>query len=126
MTSTVVVTGMGVISPFGRGVAALWEGLRAGRAAIGPITVFDTSAHRTQIAGQVPEGEDSEDLRSMAPRARARLTRAERFALEAAFEAVRAAGLDPRAIPEGAGVFFGSSAGGMLEAESYYRDLRGP
>ena len=39
----VVVTGLGAVTPFGVGVARLWEGLLAGRSAIRPITGFDTA-----------------------------------------------------------------------------------
>ena len=36
-TRRVVITGMGAISPQGVGAAALWQGLREGRSAIGPL-----------------------------------------------------------------------------------------
>ncbi|NTV65183.1 MAG: beta-ketoacyl-[acyl-carrier-protein] synthase II, partial [Oscillochloris sp.] len=47
----VVITGMGVISPFGIGVEAFWGGLVRGRSAIGRITHFDPSSFPCQIAG---------------------------------------------------------------------------
>jgi 3-oxoacyl-[acyl-carrier-protein] synthase II len=48
----VVVTGLGVESPIGRGVAAFREALRAGRCGGGPITVFDASTISTHIAAE--------------------------------------------------------------------------
>ena len=49
----VVVTGMGSISPHGRGVSALWDGLLAGQPAFRDITLFDASPFRSQSAGEV-------------------------------------------------------------------------
>jgi 3-oxoacyl-(acyl-carrier-protein) synthase len=49
----VVITGMGCVSPHGRGVAALWDGLLAGRSALVPLTLFDASAFRNPLAGVV-------------------------------------------------------------------------
>lgn len=114
----VVVTGLGAVSPHGIGVERLWEGLRAGRAAIAEIDLFDAGRHRTQLAGQsVPEPVAGET------RAARRLTRTDRFAVRAAREALQQAGLlDTQEVAE-AGVFFGSSTGGMLEGERVYFDV---
>jgi len=49
----VVVTGMGVIAPNGIGLEAFWDSLVAGRSGIGPITLFDASAFKSRIAGEV-------------------------------------------------------------------------
>jgi 3-oxoacyl-[acyl-carrier-protein] synthase II len=58
----VVITGLGAVSPHGRGVATLWQGLLDGRAAFKPITLFDAKVFRNPLAGEVdgyaaqPEG----------------------------------------------------------------------
>ena len=49
----VVVTGLGVISPLGNTLAETWEGLINGRSGAGPITQFDASKYKTQIACEV-------------------------------------------------------------------------
>jgi 3-oxoacyl-[acyl-carrier-protein] synthase II len=49
-----VITGMGVVSPFGIGRAAFGAGLTEGRSAVGPIRCFDASAFPTRVAGEVP------------------------------------------------------------------------
>lgn len=52
----VVVTGTAALSPFGAGVAALWDGLVAGRVGTGPVTRFDTAPYSTSYGGEVPAG----------------------------------------------------------------------
>lgn len=51
----VAVTGLGVVSPLGVGVEANWDALVNGRSGIGPITRFDASNLKTQIAGEVKD-----------------------------------------------------------------------
>ena len=119
------VTGIGAVCGLGWGAGALWQGLRAGRTAIGPFTRFDHSSHRTHLAAEVPEADSPPwDLARLCPGWR-RLSIADRFALFAALEAVEQAGLDPTgtAPPEDVGVYFGSSTGGMYESESFFADL---
>ena len=48
-----VITGMGCISPHGRGVSALWSGLLAGKTAFSAPTLFDASMFRNPLAGVV-------------------------------------------------------------------------
>ena len=50
----VAVTGLGVVSPFGAGVKAYWEGISSGACAIRPITLIETDGFRCQIAAEVP------------------------------------------------------------------------
>src|SRR6202035_3748303 len=115
----VVVTGVGAVCGFGWGGAPLETGLRAGATALLPFSRFDHSRHRTHLAAQVPEPPSgvAASFPALPP-----LTQADRFALFAAAEAVSQAGL---AAPLGpaAGVFFGSSTGGMFETELFYREL---
>src|SRR5260370_22536524 len=50
----VVVSGLGVVSPYGAGVKSFWTGLAAGTCAIKPITLIDTEGFRSRIAAEVP------------------------------------------------------------------------
>lgn len=52
--SAVAVTALGVCSPGGVGVSALWEALATGRAHHPPITAFDVEGATLRSAGQVP------------------------------------------------------------------------
>jgi 3-oxoacyl-[acyl-carrier-protein] synthase II len=108
----VLVTGLGVVSPYGVGRAAFWEGLAAGRCAIGPIGLFDTTGFRTRIGAEVPRG-------TILSRVSPRRARADRFAVAAVDEAVQDAGLS-RAELCPAAVIVGGIGGGMLEAETWF------
>jgi 3-oxoacyl-[acyl-carrier-protein] synthase II len=52
---TVVVTGIGPVTPIGLGVEDFWAGATSGRNGIGPITRFDTSDLPATLAGEVHE-----------------------------------------------------------------------
>jgi 3-oxoacyl-(acyl-carrier-protein) synthase len=125
-SDAVAVTGIGAVSGLGWGVAPLWDGLRAGRSAIGPFQRFDHALHRTHIAAEAA-GEPPADLvRAVA--GWDRLSIADQFAVAAAVEAAGQAGLSlplDESMDEGreAGVFFGSSTGGMWEGEAFFRDF---
>jgi 3-oxoacyl-[acyl-carrier-protein] synthase II len=86
----IVVTGMGVISPLGVGIEPFWEGLAAGRSAIGRISHFDPSGFPCQIAGEVPGFAPQEFMDAKEAR---RMSRSSLFAVAAARMAVAAAGL---------------------------------
>jgi len=110
--SRVVVTGLGVVSPYGVGVQKFWEGLAAGECAIRPITLFETDGFRSRIAGEVPR-----DAVARLP-ASQRRSRADRFALAAAREAFADSGIHSERAE--AGVIVGAVGGGMLEVEEWY------
>jgi len=126
----VVVSGIGAVSGFGWGVEPLWTGLRAGATAIRPFVRFDSSQHRTRLAAEVPAAPPAPGATPAGlATGRSRLSFADRFAVAAAAEALAGAGLgetlgggeDERSAPAAgaAGVFFGSSTGGMWESENY-------
>ncbi len=52
---TIVITGIGVVSPVGFGRDAYWTGLREGRTGFSEIGLFDTSGLNVHVAGEVPE-----------------------------------------------------------------------
>jgi 3-oxoacyl-[acyl-carrier-protein] synthase II len=55
MSRRVVVTGVGLVTPLGTGVAKTWDGLCAGKSGIAPITRFDASDFMVQIAAEVKD-----------------------------------------------------------------------
>ncbi|NJO05694.1 MAG: beta-ketoacyl-ACP synthase II [Chloroflexaceae bacterium] len=81
----VVITGLGLVTPFGIGIAPFWNGLSTGRSAIGPITLCDVSDSACKIAGEV-RGFDPHDF--MEPKEARRMSRGSQFAVAAARLAV--------------------------------------
>ena len=55
MARRVVVTGLGMVTPLGTGVAENWEAVCAGKSGIGTITKFDASGFASRIAGEVTD-----------------------------------------------------------------------
>ncbi|MGE0708922.1 MAG: beta-ketoacyl-ACP synthase II [Planctomycetota bacterium] len=111
----VVITGMGAVSPFGLGVPALWEGVKAGKSAIGPITLFDTADFPVHFGGEVrgfdPNAHfDRKEVRH--------LDRVTQFALLCADEARADAGLDLDSVDRTrVGAIVGSGIGGLDTTE---------
>jgi len=50
----VVITGLGVASPLGIGIAGFWDALIDQRIAVAPIKAFDASTLPTRVGGEVP------------------------------------------------------------------------
>lgn len=123
---SVVVTGMGIVSPLGHDVELFWNGLKAGRSGISVIDHFDVSGFGTKIAGQVRDF----DPEALFGRKDARkMDRFVQFAVYAAEQAVRDAALDPGRIDrERFGVYVGTGIGGITtltdNMEAYQQ--RGP
>ncbi len=111
MTGRVVVTGVGLVTALGLGVEATWRGLVAGERALSEVTLFDTTAYRARIGGQVRAELPHEDA-DRDPS----WSRTTAMALAAAREAMRGAGLAGGAAR--AGLVVGGTVGGMLETEA--------
>ena len=124
MERRVVITGMGVVSCAGNSVPAFWESLLAGRSGIGPITLFD-AAGLPSAAGEVR----GFDLPELSPKEKRRMARCTRFAVGAAGEALRSAGLETspekRADdPFRFGALISCGAGGLEVYDQGYEALR--
>jgi 3-oxoacyl-[acyl-carrier-protein] synthase II len=98
----VAVTGMGTVNPLGLSTKEFWEGLAAGKSAIGPITHFDASNFRVKVDAEV---HDFDATGYMDLKAVDRTSRTIQFAIAAAKEAIQSAGLDmARENPDRVGV----------------------
>lgn len=126
MTTRVVVTGVGALTPVGLDAPSTWANLLEGQSGVARITLFDPGPYPIQIAGEVkgfnPEDHfDRKELRH--------LDRNVQLAVVAARQAARDAELSPDG--DAVGVIFGSAAGGagtLIEqvkilAERGYRKL---
>ncbi len=117
---SVVVTGMGVASPLGCSVAALWEGLLAGRSGVVALAEPEFAGLRSRIAARVPPFETGSYFDRKEAR---RMSRASQLALVAAAEAVAQSGLcEGGADLDRVGVMIGSSIGGFSAADPFFRD----
>jgi beta-ketoacyl-acyl-carrier-protein synthase II len=89
----VAITGLGLVTPLGNDTAAAWNGLLAGRSGVAPITRFDASGFPVRIASEVKAFDprhaiEDRKLLKFANRSHA-------FAVAAAEEALRDAGIRP-------------------------------
>ncbi|EGL18904.1 MULTISPECIES: beta-ketoacyl-ACP synthase II [unclassified Paenibacillus] len=107
----VVITGMGIISPLGNGVAPFWERLVQGQSGISRIDTFDTTRYKSKIAGLVRDF----DGEAIFGRKEARkMDRFCQFALAAADQALLDAELNlDMTDRERVGVYVGSGIGGI-------------
>ncbi len=112
----IAITGMGVVSPVGYGVAAFWSGLIRGVSGISAIERFDTSDMRVGRGGEI---KCLPDLPLDAPPLSA--CRTSQFLIHAAIEAMQQAGL---CTGPGLGVVIGSALGGIGEAERFQAQPR--
>lgn len=117
----VVVTGIGVVSPFGVGVDKLWDSLTAGKSAIGKITAFDASALTSQVAAQVNDFDPFEYVNKKEGR---RMDRFLHFALASAKMCIEDSGLEiTDENRHRIGVSIGSGIGGMATLEDTHKKL---
>jgi len=112
----VVITGLGILSPIGIGVAANWENIRAGRGGITRITHFDATGFPSLIAGEV-KGFDPAAFGISEKEAR-RMDRFIQLGMAAAIEAFRDSGIVvTEQNAERIGVHLGSGIGGLGTVE---------
>jgi 3-oxoacyl-[acyl-carrier-protein] synthase II len=124
---TVVITGVGVISPVGIGQEAFCQGLSAGRDGIEEITAFDTTPFRSKKGGLVKGFDPKAFIPLLKIR---RLDRASQFAIAATRMALEDAGIIiGKDIPAGrTGIILGSGFCGLVNSEAFHEAqvLRGP
>jgi 3-oxoacyl-[acyl-carrier-protein] synthase II len=126
MSRRVVVTGLGAVSPLGNDIESTWQGIRAGKSGIGPITHFDPADFPAKIAGEIRDFDPTEYMDKKEARKMAYFAQ---YAVAGATQALRQAGLaDGGYDPERAAVILGNGIGGFEVIESSYRTLfdKGP
>lgn len=122
----VVVTGLGLVTPLGCGVAPVWNRLIGGESGIKPIEHFETSDLAARIAGIVPRvdgrgggGPDYEGAFDpdavMSARERKRFDEFILYGIAAADDALADAGWSPQSDEDQTrtGVLIGSGTGGL-------------
>ncbi|MBR3772442.1 MAG: beta-ketoacyl-ACP synthase II [Clostridium sp.] len=116
MSRRVVITGMGAITPIGNNVDEFWEGLRNGKVGIAPITRFDASNFKVNVAAEV-KGFNGKDY--LDPKACKRLDLFSQYAMVAAREAMKQSGyVVTEENADRIGCIVGSGVGGMQTQEN--------
>ncbi|TPG72682.1 beta-ketoacyl-ACP synthase II [Pseudomonas arsenicoxydans] len=131
----VVVTGMGLVSPLGSGVEAVWERLLAGRSGLRNLPDEVVADLPAKVGGVVPTVEEDAEAgfdpnRATPPKEQKKMDRFILFAMEAARQALEQAGwqaLDAQA-QERTATIIGSGVGGFGAIADAVRttDSRGP
>lgn len=107
----VVITGMGTVNPLGNSVKDTWDGVRAGKCGIAPITHFDTTDFKVKLAAEVKDLDTAEILGA---REIKRMDIFTQFACVAAKEAMSDSALDMTVEnPDRCGCIVSSGIGGL-------------
>jgi 3-oxoacyl-[acyl-carrier-protein] synthase II len=114
----VAVTGVGIVSALGATRETTWQRMVEGACGVRPVTLFEVTGYRSQVAAEVPLADMESDE---TPLQRRRLSRADRIGLRAADEALADAGLldvpfDRRRV----GVMLGAGTADLIRNESYF------
>ncbi len=115
----VVVTGLGIVSPLGCGVEAVWSGIKASRSGAYRIDDFQVDDLACQIACRIPLGSKSEGKYNpdewQEPKEQRKVDPFITFALAAADQAIADSGIELKTQQdqERAGVLIGSGIGGI-------------
>ncbi|MEI7879740.1 MAG: beta-ketoacyl-[acyl-carrier-protein] synthase family protein [bacterium] len=114
---TIVVTGMGAVSPYGIGVPRLWDALCNGESAIGDLTRFDLKDFAYTRGGEIRDFHLPKDCAATG----ANTDLATQFMLAAAAEALR----EGFPAPSETGVVLATNFGGINSGENVITGLLG-
>lgn len=122
MTRRVVITGMGLLTPLGRGLKTNWTRLVNGQSGISKIRYFDVSDYASKIAGQVPFGDGEGEFQPssvLSPKEQRHVDPFILYGITAGLDALADSGYTPMTEEESerAGVLFGSGIGGVQSIE---------
>ena len=121
-----VITGIGIISPYGMGVDKFWNSLIEGKSGISKIENISLEGHTVHVAGEIKNFEEFSTIDSKDSK---RMDRYTQFAVMAADEAVKDSGISTENVdPYRFGVIVGSAAGGFATFEKQHHIIieRGP
>jgi len=122
MKRRVVVTGLGAITPIGNSVEEFWNGVKEEKIGFGPITHFDAEEYKCKLAAQVKDFDAGQYMDKKAAR---RMELFCQYAVAAAGEAIKDAGLDmEKEDPYMVGCNVGSGIGSLQAMEREYDRLK--
>ena len=113
-----VITGIGIISAAGCGMASVWASVQAGQSGLRPLSQFVSPRHGHPLVGEVRE-----EVAALAGAVRG--SRSDKLAWIAAREALAGAGVETgkTADPARVGVMLGATVGGMRGTEQFLTAL---
>jgi 3-oxoacyl-[acyl-carrier-protein] synthase II len=121
MKKRIVITGIGIISPFGLGKDIFWENIKIGRSAIKQINRFDTSKLKSKFGALISdeiENDFNHDPKIM------RLQKISKWTVTAAQMALKDAQLNLRKIDlQSIGIFYGSGNGSIEATEKIETEI---
>ena len=126
MTNRVVITGMGAVTPLGNTVDEFWNGLKAGKNGIAPITKFDATETGITVAGEL---KDFDATNYMQRKISKRMDEFSRYGVAAAVQAVEESGIDREQTDMNRfGVIVGSGIGGLnaMQEQIIKMNTKGP
>ena len=92
MTERVVITGMGIVCPLGHDVETVWEAMLAGKSGMAPTTIFDASTFPSTFSAEVKDYDLTKYTKN--PQLHKHSNRGSGFAIGAAVQACKQAGID--------------------------------
>ena len=113
----VAITGIGLVTGLGPTREQTWQGLVAGRCAVAPITLFDTEGYRSRVAA---EADLAAVERPLTPLERRRWSRADKFGVVAAKEALDDSGVLDGIDRSRVGVVLGAGTADLIRNETFY------
>jgi len=126
----VVVTGIGIVSPFGCGVNKFWNSLLEGKSGVKTLTRILHEGHHVTIGAEVSTFADEVlENNLLDAKEMKRMDRFTQFAVVASDEAVKDSGLNiENEDAYRVGVIFGSGAGGFETFETQHQNMinKGP
>ncbi|HET8568559.1 MAG TPA: beta-ketoacyl-ACP synthase II [Candidatus Limnocylindria bacterium] len=125
MTTRVVITGLGAITPLGLDVPSTWDAMVKGRGGIGRIRRFDPSAYESQVAGEVKDFDPGKYMDRKEVRRTDRFTQ---LGVGAAAQALEDAKMTTFKDPERVGTAIATGVGGLetLVEQVLVMEKRGP
>ena len=111
MERRVVITGMGAITPIGKNIDEMWDGIKNKKCGVNEITAFDTTNFKTKVAAELKNYDPLEYFDAKQVK---RFDRSSQLAIIAAREAVKDSGITKENTDfDRVGVFVTSGIGGL-------------
>lgn len=114
----VAITGIGIVSALGVSREETWAQMLEGVCGVGPLSAFDATGYRSQVAAEVPI---ERVLEGRSPLQRRRWSRSDQIGLKAAEEAIADSGLMDSSVDcTRIGVMLGAGTADLVRNEQYF------